>query len=393
MYGRSHVIIMGKNYCTSLGVIRALGRAGYKSIVIKVSRKKPRLKTPELFSKYVVRYEQVYGDREKGVLRILEELAEDEKKLIIPTDDDCAYILDRNYGRLSDHYDLPTAGKKGGRLAELMDKSVQKQIARENGIRCAESATLRRDERNQYTIPQGIPFPCFVKPSLSAVSNKNGIRKCGNREELQSFLDAIASQVHSVIVEEYIDAENEYVLPGLSLDGDRVIIPGVIKKTKVGEGSLKGITAKGIPVHGEKFEELLRQMKELMKSIHLTGLFDIEVLEFKGMFYFNELNLRNGAAGYGITGNGVNLPAVYADCVIKGMKPEGAYSLSSEKGFVSEKVELDSFVRGDITFGEMMEDIRSSCIRFIRDPDDRIPYLHFIRFSICKILMEYRRKK
>ena len=388
MYDHSYVIVIGKNYSTSLGVIRALGEAGYKCIAIQASRKKQKIKTPELFSRYVEKYYLAFGDCEKEVLRILDALSDGGRKLIIPIDDYSAYILDKHYDSLAGRFFLPSVNRTGGALNELMKKDRQKEMAAGNGVLCAKSVVLNRNEQKQFELTPDLPFPCFVKPNISAVTNKNSIQRCDSPEELKSVLNSVSAGVSGVLAEEFLEITNEYVICGLSLDGYKVIIPGMIQKTKVGEGSLKGITAKGIPVHGERYSELIRRLENMIRSIRLTGLFDIEIIESNGQFFFNELNLRNGAAGYAVTANGVNLPALYADYMLRGKEFPDSCDMRSEKDFVSEKVEMDSFAGRHISFREMRKDIRSAQVRFIKDPHDIKPYLHFLKFSFFKVLMK-----
>lgn len=386
MYSSSTVIVIGKNYSTSLGVIRALGAAGYRCIVIQASRTRQKIKTPDLFSRYVEKYFLAFGDCEEKVLRILDSLSEGGKKLIIPIDDYSAFILDKNYETLSEHFLLPSVNRTGGALNDLMGKNRQKELAARCGLNIARSSLLERGADKRFSLPPGLVYPCFVKPNVSAATNKNGIRKCDSPEDLRHVLDSFSGSVSSVLAEEFLEIENEYVLCGLALAGERVIIPGIFKKTKTGEGSLKGITLKGIPVYGEKYDRLLGQLENMISETGLTGLFDIEVIEANGRFYFNELNLRNGAAGYGVTVNGINLPGIYADDVIKGIRPDDDCRMISENDFVSEKAEMDGFAGRTITFREMRKDIRSAKARFMKVPGDVKPYLHFLKFSLVKIL-------
>ena len=199
MFDNSYVIVMGKNYSTSLGVIRALGAAGYKCITIQVSRKKQRIRTPELFSRYVEKYFLAFGNCESEVLRILNTLSEGGRKLVIPIDDYSAYILDRHYESLSEHFLLPSVNHAGGALIEMMKKDRQKEMAAGSGIQCARSVVISRDEQNQYHLPPDLPFPCFIKPTISATTNKKNIQRCNSPEELRHILDTTAARVSSII--------------------------------------------------------------------------------------------------------------------------------------------------------------------------------------------------
>ena len=381
----NRVIVIGRNYSTSLGVIRAMGKAGYSTTIIKSVAKTPKSPTPELVSKYIEKFYCSSGEEE--ILRCLKKLADKNvKKLVIPTDDVCAAYLDEHYDKLSRYFYLPSLDGQQGKLTQLMDKYAQKSYVRACGLKCAESVVVEVTSDGKFSIPDEVVYPCYTKPLLSIGNPKGYIKRCDTKEELKALLEKVAKNGENrILVEEYLDIEAEYVVPGAAFAAGRsdegnsapqsdVIIPALIKKTKIGSGEHKGVTMMGvIAEESDAVSAVRKKLCKLLSDIKMTGLFDIELIYSRGEFYFNELNLRYGAAGYGITAAGVNLPGIYADYMLKGSVPAES-KIRPGAGFVSEKVALDDFRAGFSSWSEYKKNLKSAEIRFIRSDDDPAPY-------------------
>lgn len=373
------IVVVGKNYCTSLGVIRAMGIAGYGVEVIRLVERMPKVLTPDLKSKYVVRYEYALSDNEESVLKVLLERIADVsyKKLIIPTDDFCASLLDRNMERLKGFFIVPNAKGIPGGLTRCMDKSVQKELAKRKGLHAAKGWTIEISVDGKFQIPDSLVYPCYTKPQVSVGSPKSYIKKCNDIVELQNVMKGIAKHGKNVIlVEEYLEIDNEYVVPGVACAGTAVI-PAVIRKTKIGSGEHKGVTAMGQVLDADGMPLIKHTLSQLFLDIDLTGLFDVELIESKGLLYFNELNLRNGAAGFAVTVSGVNLPAILANYALRGLEPAMGLKVVSGRTFVSEKVQLEDYQAGCISWKEYKEQIEKSDFRFIDWKEDQNPVKAF----------------
>lgn len=390
MNNKLPIIVIGKNYSTSLGVIRALGIVGYKIDVVKLSNQRKNKKTPELFSKYVEHFEYVKATDEQKILKVLlSKMAErEQKKIIIPSDDFCASLLDKNYGELQKYFIIPIIKNKPGELTRCMDKYLQKAIAFKCGLNVADGCTIVIDSEGNYKVPGSLKYPCFAKPQKSIGSPKSYIRKCHDFDELCKLLSEISYHgQNEILIEEYLEIENEYVIPGVSCQG-HTVIPAVIKKLIIGSGEHKGVTAKGVIISADKVSTLISQVIDFVSSFKLSGLFDIEIIECKGKYYFNELNLRNGAAGYAITAAGVNLPSILVDYMINGTLPEKNYTIFSEHTFISEKVELEAYLAGFITWNEYKAEIKSADIRFMKNQNDLKP---FVAYSVLVVKSRIRK--
>jgi hypothetical protein len=121
-----------------------------------------------------------------------------------------------------------------------------------------------------------------------------------------------------------------------------------------------------------------------------VGIFDIDFLESNGVFYFDEMNLRIGGSGTAILNAGVNLPIMF----VKAMCGEGTddmtQAVTHAATFVNEKMVLDDFAEGKMSFREYEKLLTSPDILFIKDDTDVAPYNEFEK-QVKKQLYNYKR--
>lgn len=378
-----HAVIIGKNYSTSLGLIDALGERGYNCAVIKLVKGQPKLKTPEICSKYVVSFEYA-KPYDEDVLRKIHLFHADEKIALIPSDDYSASLLDRYFDELSRDFFVPNIKSDAGVLTAFMDKYVQKEKAREFGIQTAKFVSVNV-EAGDIVMPQTITYPCYTKPQKSIGLPKSYIRKCNTADELLSLLQEIGrEQSCRILVEEAIEVEHEYTVPGVSLGGN-VVIPALLKKEGICSGSHKGVTTRGEVIPARIHQETVDRICEFISSIGIEGIFDIELFESNGVFYLNEINLRYSAAGYAVTAAGVNLPGIYMDFLLG---KEIKYDPIEKNGlvFVSEKAELEDYMGGYSTWREYRISTRKADIHFMTGNGDYPAQISFRRIVFNSII-------
>lgn len=369
----NRVVIIGRNYTSRLGMIRAVGIAGLDAIVIKTNGFR---KDIDAYSKYVKEYLYAREPNREELLKILMSQRSDiNKTLVIPVDDFAASVLDDNIDQLKDFFLFPNINMEQGAVNRLMDKNYQKQLARNASLNVAEGWVVNI-ENHQYTLPEDIKYPVFPKPQISFKGNKRCMRKCNNERELRNVLDSVAKTKDCpMLLEQYCDISKEYALLGFS-DGEEVIIPAMIQMLESGRGGHRGVTLKGKIFNPDDFV-FINQLKLFMEGLHFCGLFDIDAYESNGKLYFNELNLRFGASGYAITNSGFNLP----DCFIKylsGGKPATEINKVNEAVFVNEKVAYDDFYNGFISLSKYKKYIEDGDFGFIKSDDDPKPYNMFM---------------
>jgi hypothetical protein len=123
----------------------------------------------------------------------------------------------------------------------------------------------------------------------------------------------------------------------------------------------------------------------LMKSIGYNGIFDIEMLKSGNKFYLNEINFRNGAAGYSLTKSGINLPSIYVNYLLNSIPFPTTVILSKGLTFVNDKAALDHYIAGECTKSGYNTLVNSVDIRLIDNKDDRFAQLSF-KFLRLKLL-------
>lgn len=381
------IIVAGRNYCNILTTARALGEAGYRVEVLKVFKQKPnplkflRTMKPEAYSKYVCGYKEVVvnGDM-NNITRALLDMAEGEKKLVIPVDDYVCYAVDIALDELSESFVLPNVNNTAGAVAELMSKSEQKRIATEQGLPVL-SGVVIKSNGGEFEIPNEVKYPCFIKPNVSMLSTKSSMRKCDNEQELTQTLTKLAQKNDfEILCEELADIKQEYSILGVCA-GERATAPCAFKVLEGGHRDRKGVTLIGELVNANMLSDIIAQCCRYVESIGYSGMFDIDLIEDKnGKIYFVEMNFRSGASTYAFNSIGVNLCAMLADYYVKGKPIEDAEPVNSSIRFLSEKILMEEFARGDAGFGDIKRCMNSAEAFFVKNENDMKPYRYFKSF-------------
>ena len=385
------VVVLGRNYSSLLGMIRAVGQAGYMVTVIRTVNKIPaKMSIKKLVkgapieskSKYVKKYLYAIEPDGKGMIEMIKkEFNEVEEKIVLlPTDDFVAAAIDLHQKLLDQKFLFPHIEHRPGAVVELMDKEFQKKVASEVGLKVVKGWTVKI-KNGKYQIPEEIEYPSFM-------GDKQCMKRCDNVIELENVIAEVADKADCpILIEKYIEIEHEYAILGYT-DGKTVVLPGVIELLQSGSGAHRGVTLLGELKAFDGIEPLKQQLQHLIETLHFIGLFDIDVYRAKGNFYFNELNMRFGASGYAITKAGINLPEMLI------------HKLSGEKGdkiteqvitkcvFVNEKVNLEDYAAGYITWGQYQHFFKQAQFRFIKSEGDPAPYLNF---KIQEILQRLKR--
>lgn len=394
---KKRIVVAGRNYCNILTMTRALGEAGYEVDVLRVIKKCPnRLNLlakmePDAYSQYVRRYYRcVVNDEPQRVVEKLTEFADkDNKTLLVPVDDYTACIIDEAYNKLSDYYIVPNVAEKEGEIVRLMDKCEQKKLAALQALPMLESVLIK-SEKGEFEIPEEIPYPCFIKPNVSMNSTKSKMMKCNSQEELKNILSKYAQKEDfEMLVEEFADIKTEYSVLGISTP-EHVTAPCVFKVLAGGHKERKGVTILGEAVDTERFQPMIEACSRFIRSLKYTGLFDIDLLETSdGSLYFIELNFRAGASTHLFTKTGVNLPAMFADFLIKNKAIADICTKEcAGKKFVSEKVLLEEYVRNDVSISGMRNYLSGADVYFIKDDVDVKPYKYFRKYYLAAALFK-----
>lgn len=371
---KQRVIIIGNSYATRLGVIRSAGQIGCDVIVIHIGNfhNTQPLKPIDCYSKYVSHvlfFNRLEG--EKGLVKLLLEqcVVDGQKAIIIPTSDFSALAIDNDV--LRENFLIPYINNKNSSIGYWMNKANQKEMALRVGLNTANSVVVERTETG-YVIPEDIKYPCFTKPISSIGAGKKCLQRCNNVGELQQVMKvACKNDIPKLLIEDYIDIEDEFAVLGFS-DGKEVVIPGVIHFLRESQ-SHKGIAMTGQVLKSERFEDLIEKFKRFIIQLGFVGIFDIDFLKSRGVFYFDELNLRIGGSATAISSSGINLSALFVKTMLGEDTDNMPRFVTHDSTFLNERMAFSDFQSGYISMSEFKRLNRSTEILFIKDGNDPNP--------------------
>ena len=390
---KPRVLICGRNYSSNLCLARAFGQGGYDVEVLRVFQVRPKfanyikvMMIPDAFSKYIKAFHICITHRKsRNLVERLIQLADlDRKMLLIPADDLAASITDNNLELLSQYYTIPNIANRQGAINNLMSKQNQTDAALAAKLPVVNS-TLIASQNGEFTIPDSVCYPCFIKPNVSKNGSKTKMCKCDSREELHAKLTEYSATADiEMLVEDFINIKREYALLGVSTKNG-VFMPGFFGTNEGGNGGRRGIAMTGETAPHTGYEELFDSIRRFVGSLDFEGLFDVDLIEtVEGKMYFVELNLRFGGSGYSITASGVNLPGMFADYMLLHKPLNMDARVTTGRTFVNEKVMFEEFMEGFLTRKDMRRIMKEADIHFIYQPDDRKAYSLFRFLSwIC----------
>ena len=394
------VIILGRNYGSNLCMARSFGEAGYDTEVIRVmpapqgivKRIIPMM--PDAYSKYIKAFHVCITRGKSQVLvdKLVDMADQGRKMLLIPTDDFTAGMVDAHLDTLKGYYHISHVHHTQDGINRLMRKEIQRELAAAAGLPVV-SGRLISTVGGAFEIPDSVSYPCFIKPNTSKNTTKTQMRRCDGPEELKAALEALSRDADvEMVVEDFLDIRREYALLGLSTS-DGVIAPGFFTTKAGGHGSRKGVTLVGEICDTQPHQKLIDDICDFIASLGYVGLFDVDLIETQdGKMYFVELNLRYGASGHAVTKSGVDLPGMYADHIFRGKSIDKDSRVDAAgKTFINDKVALEEYMDGFLTWKQMNELLRSSDIRFIHDPEDPRGHQHFRRFYLAAAMMRLAR--
>ena len=376
---RPLAIVIGRNYASRLGMVRAAGMAGCDVVVVQTQLAWMTDTPIDIYSKYVVETKVAHEpDANLLVETIIGYSGRRQNIFILPTDDWTAAVVDSNLDTLNPHFITPNVNHQQGAILHIMDKMHQKELARAAGANVAEGWLCRYVE-GEHHIPEGITYPCFTKPvECYTGALKPFLKRCDNREQLEQILKAIAKKYKKdILVEEYQAITNEYAVLGVAF-GTNSIIPAFIQL----DSDREGVAATGRVCPISELPGIAEVLGRFMGKTQFTGLFDIDLYESEGKVFFNELNARFGASGYAVTKAAVNLPEVFIRHFLKDPKdPKDLKDLKDPvastdfpvQTFANEKTCLDMLYAGMINYWQYKRSLGKADIRFIKEDDDPGP--------------------
>lgn len=366
-----NIVVLGKNYLTTLGVIRSLGVYGLRMDLLFVgSGEQAKIVTS---SKYIDHVMLVQGRDDTLIInKLMEEYSCcEEKTILITTDDYTTKVVDINRDKLSEIFLLSFIKEENeNTISQLMNKFKQIEIAKKCGMNVAKSFIISLN--SSIDIPNEITYPCFCKPMESVLGSKSEIGICYTKQELMDRLEKMKrlNSKRTVLVQEYLDITHEYSIGGVSL-GETILMPCVVKKEKISKHSI-GITLMGQMKPLDLVSDMAEKIRDFVSIIGYQGMFDIEILECNDKMYFGEFNFRNSSFIGAITFGGCNLPAIWVE-YLKTRRIMSNYEFSYNTMFLNDRVCWNDYIFAHISKREMKKMYNQVDYTLIRSEEDSKP--------------------
>lgn len=380
------IIVIGSSDIIKLSLIRTFGELGYKIISIHIG-KKTIIKPLDYYSSYISAY---YFLNKDNLINFLIDNCTDKniKPILFPLDDSYVYVIDKAHHLLDKHFFYANVNHKESGIVELMDKSIQKAKAIEAGLNVAKGWEIKY-LNGDYIIPTEIEYPCFVKGELGYGGSKKFQRKCNNYKELRKLLDeSLDSGKISFIAEEFLPIDKEIGFMGVS-DENNCIVPVMIEKTEIGQGSANGVTMQGKIEFTKEEDNVVQSIKTFLKNIQYIGISNFDFIESNGRLYFLEINFRYAAYGYGISSAGLNLPNLFVESVFGNKIDNINVSANKELFIFNEKVGLKNVLERHISWSKYKSLLKESDFLLVKNKKDSGPYKMFYLSFAQNYIMNY----
>lgn len=357
------MIVIGTNHHNTLSIIRSLGHRGIYPDVILYGN--------NVAGGFVVRSKYIrvchcFETAEEAISELSKScisgnINEKRKTCVITCSDEVASILDHQYEEWKERLSFFNCGEKG-LLTYYMDKQVQVDIAKEVGISVPDSLTHRIGEE----LLDKVMFPCIVKP-LESIHGGKKISVCDDWESAINVLNTY-NEGDVVQIQQYIQGDYEIVVDGLALEAD-IIIPGYIKKFR----NIKGGTtySESYPLNSLP-TAIINSIKTMLRRMHYYGLFGVELIVSRGVYYFIEVNLRNDATTYTLSKAGVNLPYIYYLSTY-GVDYSNELNVIRNIRSMVEYRDLDFVFSRKISYHQWLKEKRNCECLYFADSEDPLP--------------------
>ena len=370
----TRAVIIGVSDVIRLCTARAVGAAGYRVDIVRVGRKGGKcFKASDFYCKYVDNY--FYFD-ETGSLSLPDFLIEkykgsDQKPVLFTLGDKITHIIDEERSCLGDYF-LFAHRKDGGSLSALMDKHFLKLQAEAAGFSVVKGWPITY-ENDEFSIPDDITYPCFVKGLYSYWDSKPIQRKCKDRTEVEALSHLCKSiYPHSLYAEEYVESKKEMGILGVC-DGEDCVIPAETELVLMGEGSSHGVSMLGHVAPVGNDTDIRRKVERLLKRLGYVGIFNIDFILTEDHIFFVELNLRYATYGYGIYQAGINVPALFIGILTQSAALVPDQGIANDLFYFNEEIAYNSLVEGALSFKKYNEIRKQADLRFVQSADDPKP--------------------
>ena len=299
------IVVFDFEGTNALGQLRTYGKMGYKPSLVLICADS----TPHYIHKCkYIEHIYVKPTIEEGLSFLLREYSKCTIPVVVSSGSDIVIsALDKIYDTISSHFIFYNAGEQG-RLSSFMEKEALRELAIRSGLNAPSAKVVKVG-----SLPQDLSYPVITKAANSNMHNWKSVSYiCKSENELLKAYKKIGTS--EIIVQEYVEKKNEYILQGVSYNnGKQVFIP------------LEGYYYRIIPgryacylyfqkYSGRKYGEVC----DMIRKIGYNGIFEIEFLVDKNdELQFLEINFRQTAWNHTFYKMGVCLEQIWIDSQCK----------------------------------------------------------------------------
>lgn len=366
VYLHKHIVLCGDNF-NALSIIRSLGEAGIKPIVIVAQ---------EGFVPLIAKSRFVFVLRktlsiEESYNTLLEYGDKNRKSFIYTSDDNHQSLLDKNYEFLKDYFFFFNCGESG-RVTQLMNKATLCDLAEDCGFRVP-----MREVVDRGVLPINLRYPVYTKtltPYQDGWKRDAGI--------YYSPIDLAEAYGHMVskqfLLQEYIKKKDELEIHGFSINGGESIYFSFCSLY-----FRMSDTAFGFYKYYQLFQDddLKERIIKIIQKARYTGIFEVEFLvDENEEKWFLEVNFRFPLSNYACTFGGDNLPFLWAQSMISGQIESTERVRKYERfTFMNEVSDFMTSVIGkELSFRKWYKDFRSCDCLVLYHKNDTSPFYFYI---------------
>lgn len=382
------IVVISKSYEASLGIARALKKAGFSNIDLIFVGNKQNFKivsSSNIFNSKII----ITTRDDKKIINVLinNYYKEKEKVILFSGDDYTTSLFDKNRSILKDIFIMPYVEGNYNSITKFMDKAVQNALMKKYELEEVKSWTTKFFD-DKYIIPEDVIYPCFVKPLISA----NGLAKvymakCDNREDLVKHMEQVVvkGEHNPFIIQEFINIKKEYLVHGIC-NGNIVFTPICHEKIEIAEFT-KGVTVVGKNLKTQILEPELSKMIKLMTSMNYHGPFNLDIFCSEDKVYLNEINMRIAGSCGAAPQVGANIPAIWVELALsedfeKFVFPE--CDINFDTIFINDKTAYEDLLFEYKSKKQLKQYEGPATYHLIKDNDDILPWKEFKKMFFIK---------
>lgn len=290
---QNRVVIIGGDHHNTLAAIRCFGE-NHCPIHVLLHDRLPAFSSPRcIHSRFVRGQYSIVAETEEAIVQWLLRNASEKTQVLFPCSDLAAYAIDKHSKQLACHYLFPGFYGYPGQMTRMMNKWEQYLFALKYQIPMAKTWILSK-QSGHFTIPSSLPYPCILKPAVSASGNKLDIVKVQTEPELIAYLKSLEEKYDILLIQEFLNYAVQLDSCGTILKSSGQIIGCLFDKLRE---SRTGSTSYGVLSQNSQAIALNQSILHTLSQMGYHGQYDLEFFLCDGKLYLNEINFRHSGSG------------------------------------------------------------------------------------------------